>query len=195
MSELRGQRLDVSDAHPVPISHLPVFTCCLLASVFCFLTSVFCPLIWAEELKVGYVDMAKVFDGYYRTKTIDAQLETLGKQKETELKSRMEDLRKLRQGLELLSDQAREARERDIEEKSDELQRFRTTTARDLRREREKVAGEIFREIGQGITDYANANGFTLILDGRSLLYGQPGRDVSDAVLNLLNSRATTKRP
>jgi len=152
-------------------------------------------VVQAEELKIGYVDMAKVFDGYYRTKAFDAQLETLGKQKETELKSRMEHLRKLRQSLELLSDQAREAREREIEEKSDELQRFRTMTTRDLRREREKIAGQVFKEIEQGITDYANANGLTLILDRRSLLYGQPGRDVSDDVLNLLNSRSTTKQP
>ncbi|MDP3722629.1 MAG: OmpH family outer membrane protein [Candidatus Omnitrophota bacterium] len=163
--------------------------------IACPVSPVPCPEVRAEELKIGYVDMAKVFDGYYRTKAFDAQLETLGKQKETELKNRMEHLRKLRQSLELLSDQAREAREREIEEKSDELQRFRTMTTRDLRREREKVAGQVFKEIEQGITDYANANGLTLILDRRSLLYGQPGRDVSDDVLNLLNSRSTTKQP
>lgn len=182
MSEFRGQRSEVRLFY-------------LLPSVFCCLTSVSCPLVRAEELKVGYVDMAKVFDGYARTKAFDAQLETLGKEKEAELKSRMEHLRKLRQGLELLSNQAREAREREIEEKSDELQRFRTMTARDLRRERDKVAGQIFKEIERGVADYATANGFTLILDGRSLLYGQPGRDVSDGVLSLLNSRAGTKPP
>ena len=138
---------------------------------------------------MGYVDIGKVFDGYQRTKASDASLEGKGKEKEAELEGRMTELKKLRQNLELLSEEKRETKAREIEERSEELQRFRTSTARDLRRERDKVAREILKEIQQGIEQYAKANNFSLILDQRSLLYGQPSQDVTDEILKLLNSR------
>jgi outer membrane protein len=143
--------------------------------------------VQAQELKVGYVDLAEVFDNYQRTKASDAALEKRGKQKEAELEGRMSELKKLRQNLELLSDDSREAKQREIEEKSEELQRFRTSTARDLRRERDKIAKEILGEIQQGIDEYAKANGFSLIVDERLLLYGQSAYDLTDEILKLLN--------
>lgn len=154
-----------------------------------------CLTVEAAELKIGYVNLAKVFDGYERTKASDAVLEGKGKQKETEFEGRMNELKKLRQNLELLNDQVREAKTREVEEKADELQRFRANTARDLRRERDKIAKEILAEIQRGVEEYAKANGFSLILDERSLLYGQPAYDVTDAILTQLNSRAQKPKP
>ncbi len=151
-------------------------------------------LVSAEELKIGYVNPAKVFDGYQRTKASDDILEKKGKQKEAELEARMNELKKLRQGLELLADQAKEAKAREIEEKSDELQRFRTNTARDLRRERDTVAKDILKEIQHGVEEYAKANGYSMILDARSLLYGVSGYDVTDQVLQALNKPAGQPR-
>lgn len=143
----------------------------------------------AEELKVGFVNLAKVFDGYNRTKASDATLEKKGKQKEAELEGRMNELKKLREGLELLNDDARELKAREIEERAEELQRFRTTTARDLRRDRDKLAKEILKEIQQALEEYAKTNGYALLIDSRSLLYGRSAEDVTDEVLTLLNSR------
>ncbi len=153
-----------------------------------------CPGLEAEELKVGYVNIGKVFDGYERTKVSDAALEKKGKEKETEFEARVNELKKLRQGLELLNNETKETKLHEVEKKEDELQQFRNATARDLGRERDKVAKEILREIQQGVQDYAKANGFSLILDERSLLYGQPAYDATSDVLKLLNSR-TSKTP
>ncbi|MBI2495794.1 MAG: OmpH family outer membrane protein [Candidatus Omnitrophica bacterium] len=71
------------------------------------------------------------------------------------------------------------------------MQRFRTAAARDLRRERDKAAKDILQEIRVGIEDYAKANSFSLILDERSLLYGQAAYDATAEMLKLLNSRVT----
>lgn len=146
-------------------------------------------VVEAAELKLGYVNLGKLFDGYERTKASDATLEQKGKQKEAELEGRMNELNKIRQNLELLNSDAREAKSREVEEKADELQRFRTNTARDLRRERDKVAKEILREIQNGVEEYGKANGFTLILDDRSLVYGQPASNITAEVLKQLNGR------
>ena len=146
----------------------------------------------SAAMKVGFVDLARVFDGYARTKSSDAVLERQGKQKETELETRLGELRKLRQTLELLSADAREAKAREIEEKAEELQRFRNNTARELRRERDKVAKEIFSDIEAVLKEYAESHGYALIIDSRSLLFGQSAHDVTDELLTALNKRAGT---
>lgn len=143
----------------------------------------------AQDLKVGYVNVPKVFDGYDRTKTYETGLEKKGQQKETELEGRMSELKKLRESLELLNDQARDAKVREIEEKADAIKRFRSNTARDLSRERDKMAGEILKEIQKAVEDYAKTNNFSFILDERSVLFGQPVYDVTAEVLKILNSR------
>ena len=141
-------------------------------------------------MKIGYVNLARVFDNYVKTKAFDANLEKKGKQKEAELEGRMNELKQLRQNLELLNDEAREAKTKEIEEKAEALQLFRNNTARDLRRERDKIAKELLGEIQQGLQEFAKANGFTVILDSQSLLYGQDALDVTDEILKLLNSHA-----
>ena len=152
-----------------------------------------CPLVQAEEFKVGYVSIATLFDSYERTKTYDAQLQKQGQQKETELENRMNELKKLRQNLELLNDKARETAAREIEEKSDALKQFQSKTRRDLSRDRDQLAQDVLKDMKQAIEDYAKTNSFALILDERAILYGQSAHDVTAPVLQLLNSRYASK--
>ncbi|MBI3010155.1 MAG: hypothetical protein HYY57_04125 [Candidatus Omnitrophica bacterium] len=44
---------------------------------------------WAQAGKIGYINIAKVFDNYQRTKSSDVVLEKRGKQKEAELEGRL----------------------------------------------------------------------------------------------------------
>ncbi len=161
----------------------------------CVLASIFCPVSRAQELKVGYVKLTQVFDSYDRTRAFDAQLEKKGKEKEGELEGRMNELKKLRSNLELLSPEAREAKTREIEERADELQRFRSGTARDLQRERDKIAKDILKEIQAAIEQVAKTGGYSIVLDERSLLYSESSQNLTDDVLKLLNSRYGSKKP
>ncbi len=147
----------------------------------------------AESLKMGYVNLGRVFDEYQRTKDSEAALKQKGQQKEEELKSRVTELTTMRKNLELLSDKARDAKAREIEEKSDGLQQLRTKDQRELSRERDQAAKQILAELEQAVNEYAKANGFSLILDQRSLLYGQDAYDVTDPILRMLNDRYTAK--
>ena len=164
-----------------PLLFSVAWVCGLLSPVSCLM---------AAELKVAYVDVATIFDGYQRTKASDTNLKQKGDAKEAELKGKMTELEKLRQNLELLNSDAREAKTKEIEEKTEELQRFRTNTARDLGRERNKIADELLKEIQQAVHDYAKASGFSLVLDVRSVLFGQEAYDITDEVLATLNKRA-----
>ena len=153
-----------------------------------------CLVSEAAELKIGYVKPGEVLDQYQRTKDAEAALQQKGKQKQAELEGRVNELKKLRQSAELLNDQARETKTREIEEKSDEFKRLKTQAERDLLRERNQMLKEILDEITQTVSDYAKGNGFSLVVDERFLLYGEPGLDVTDTVLKLLNDRYAAKK-
>lgn len=151
------------------------------------------PPVGAEGLKLGYVSLLKVFDGYQRTAESKQVLEQKGKQKQAELEGNFNELKKLRQSLELLNDQAKEAKAREIEERSDEFKRLKTRSERELLQEQNQFAKQILDEIDQAVAEYAKANGFSVILDDRSLLYGEDVYDVTDKVLAVLNQRYTAK--
>src|SRR3990167_1686147 len=136
----------------------------------CPMSHVPCPIAWGDELKVAYVNVGKLFDAYERTRAAEALLEKKGKQKEAEMEGRVNELKKLRESLELLNDKAREAKAREIEAKADELKRFRANTARDLRSERDDIAEQILKEIQTVVTEYGKQHQFSLILDERELV-------------------------
>ncbi len=154
---------------------------------------------WAAELKLGYVNLAKLFDTYQRTKESERVLTQKGEGKEAQLKGQAAELKKLRDNLELLNAPARDAKLKEIEEKSDAFQQLKTRTERDLVRERNQMAKTILDEIEQTVTDYAKAHAFSLIVDQRSLLYGQEAYDLTDELLKVLNdgyaSRGVAKPP
>lgn len=150
-------------------------------------------LLFAEELKIGYVSLLKIFDGYQRTADSKSVLEQKGKQKQAELEGRFTELKKLRQSLELLNDQVKEAKAREVEERADEFKRLKTRSERELVREQSQLARQILEEIDGAVAEYAQANGYTVVLDDRSLLYGQQTHDVTDDVLKILNQRYTGK--
>lgn len=152
------------------------------------------PAVSAGEVKIGYVNLAKIFDEYQRTKESNQVLEQKGQRKQTELEGRANELKKMRDGLDLLNDQAKQTKTKELEEKSDDFQQLKTKTQRELLRERNVIAKGILDEIEQGIQDYAKTNGFSVILDGRSLVYGQDAFDVTDEVAKLLNDRYASKK-
>ena len=147
------------------------------------------PVAAAEGVKIGYVNLGKIFDNYERTKASEQVLEQKGKQKQAELQGRLSELNKLRQSLDLLSDQAKASKSKELEEKSDAFQQLKTRSERDLLRERNEVAKGIFDEIDKMVSDYATANGYSLVLDQRALLFGAGANDVTDEVLKTLNDR------
>ena len=159
----------------------------------CHLSLVTCYSAAAEESKIGYVNLARIFDSYQRTKDSESQLERQGTQKQAALEAQVGELKKIREGLELLNASVRDTKTKELEEKADEFQRMKTKSQRELLRERNETARVIIDDIEHAVAEYAKANGFSMILDQRSLLYGVEGYDVTDTVLKMLNDRYATK--
>lgn len=161
----------------------------LVAAVFVFglFSAVSQDRAYAKEYKIGYVDLARVFDEYKKTKESEKTLEAKGKVKEEERKKMIEEIRKLKDEQALLSDKAKAEKQTVIDTKIKNLQDFDKNTRDNLMKERNDVLGNILKDIEKIVTDYAKAEGYDLILNSRMLLYGAQQYDLTSEALTRLN--------
>lgn len=142
---------------------------------------------YAKEYKIGYVDLAKVFDEYKKTKESEKDLEARGKVKEADRANMVEELRKLKDEQALLSEKAKAEKQTIIDNKIKALQDFDRKTRDELIKERNDMLGLILKDIEKVVAEYSKANGYDLILNSRMLLYGGTEYDLTNEVLTRLN--------
>jgi len=143
----------------------------------------------AEEYSVAYLNVEKTFDSYQRTIEFDKDLAATGSKKEQEHQRMVGELKKLREGLELLSDDAKTTRQRELEEKVRKLQEFERATDAELRRDREQMVRRILQEIDQALQQYAAEHEYDLILNEQALVYKTTQFDITDAFIQWLNKQ------
>lgn len=148
---------------------------------------------YAADLKIGYVDPIKVFDNYEKTKEQDKILEQESNKKKDEREKFVNEIRKMKDELDVLSETAKEQKQAQIDEKIKKLQDFDQKSRNDLGQQRDKMAREILKEIEQVINKYAEDNGYNIILNSRTLVYGQQQYDLTDKVMELLNPKYKKK--
>jgi len=101
----------------------------------------------------------------------------------------IEDVRNMKNEIELLTDKQRDKKQVEIDEKIRVLQDFEREAKVDLDREKDNLEKDIFKEIEAVIERYAVKNAYSLILSDRVLVYAQEKFDITNEILNLLNSK------
>lgn len=144
--------------------------------------------------KIGYVDLAKIFDEYQKTKEFDKELESKGAQKQIERDKMVADVKRLRDEAELLSAKAKEDKQAAIDEKIKSLQDFDRNTRDSLRRERDTMVRDILKEIEAVIQDFGKSQGYSFIFNDRVLVYKSEGSDLTPQVAKVLNDSYTKKK-
>ncbi len=148
----------------------------------------------AAEGKIGYVDLAKIFDEYQKTKEFDKALEGKGAQKQSERDRMVAEVKKLRDEAELLSAKSKEDKQASIDEKIKSLQEFDRITRDSLRKERDTMVRDILKEIEVVIQDFGRAQGYSFIFNDRVLVFKSEGNDLTAQVVKALNDSYTKKR-
>jgi len=169
------------------------------------------------QMKVGIVDMNKVFTSYYKTKEAETRLNDARAQAKTDLdsrletlKSNMEEINKLEADTkkpEIASDK-KEAAIKQRDEKINEVRNldreigeFRQTRERQLQEQFMRMRGDIVQDIMKVVDSKVKADGFDLVLDSSGLgisqvkvvLYSAPSMDFSDSIITQLNANAPKK--
>lgn len=144
--------------------------------------------------KIAFVDVAKVFDSYEKTKKNDQTLSEEGKKKQTERDAMVQDIRRLKDELALLADKNKEEKQNQIDLKIKSLQDFDMQARDELGTKRDEAVREILKDIDGVMSDYGVQKGYDLIFNERALLYRSDKYDVTNDILGELNNRYKTKQ-
>ena len=144
--------------------------------------------------KIGSVDLARVFDGYMKTKELDKALESKGLAKQADRDKMVAEIKKLRDEAELLSAKAKEDKQVVIDEKIKALQDFDRVTRDALRKERDGMVRDILKEIEVVMQDFGKTQGYSYIFNDRVLVYKTDQSDMTTQVIKVLNDNYAKKK-
>lgn len=144
--------------------------------------------------KIGSVDLAKIFDGYNKTKELDKALETKGAAKQADRDKMVAEVKKLRDEAELLSAKAKEDKQVVIDEKIKALQDFDRVTRDALRKERDGMVRDILKEIEVVMQDFGKTQGYSYIFNDRVLVFKTDSSDLTAQVIKVLNDNYAKKK-
>ena len=170
------------------------------------------------QMKVGIVDMNKVFTSYYKTKDAEARLNDARAQAKTDLDGRLETLKSNMEAINKLEADAKkpeltpdkqQAAIRTRDEKINEVRNldreigeFRQTRERQLQEQFMRMRGDIVQDIMKIVDAKVKAEGFELVFDksGQGFsqvpvaLFSAPSMDFSDSLITELNKNAPAKK-
>jgi outer membrane protein len=162
-------------------------------------------------VKVGSVDMKKVFEQYYKTKDAEQRINEARNAAKKELEERMEsyqkgvgEVKKLNEEIEspALSREAKETKSKTRDEKVGELknmereiQEFRTTREKQLQEQSGRMRQGIVDDITKIVNEKVKADNYDLVFDksGMSLngvpvvMWAKEAYDITDTVVSGLN--------
>ena len=142
-----------------------------------------------DALSIGYIDLAKIFDQYEKTKDSDKDLEVEWQGRQSEIKELREEITRLKDELEVLSEDAKAKKQDVIDSKIKELQNFTKEIQDELTGERNEIVRKILEDIDAVINQYGKSNGYDLILNERVLLYRTEDLDLTGEIVKILNDK------
>lgn len=156
----------------------------VLIEIFIFLFSL---NVYSQRLKIGYVDVFKLFNQYKKTQDYDKILEGKKSEKEKLLEEKKEKIKKMQEKLNLLNEKEQEKQRRKITQAAEEYRKMEREFYLDLKKERDEKMKEIVEDINRVINDYGKKHGYQIIFNKGAVLYGEKGLDLTDTILKIMN--------
>ncbi len=144
--------------------------------------------------KIAFVDVAKIFDDYQKTKDNDQTLQASGKKKEMERDAIVHEIRQMKDELALLRDDAKAKKQQVMDEKVKALQNFDAAARQELGEKRNLVVKEIFKDIDDAVQRYGERKGVDYIFNERALVFHNKAFDISKEIIDELNKNYASKK-
>jgi len=156
----------------------------VLIIIFCLALSgsAFC-----AELKIGYVNMRKVFYEYKKTKEFNKELEKEDTKVKEEIEKRTQGVRKFRDEMDLLSKEAQKKREPEMRQKIMDLDDFRKNKVDGILQKKEEMFKEIRNDIIDVSGEYSKKKGYDIVFDEALFVYSLKKYDITDDIIKKLN--------
>lgn len=149
----------------------------------------------ADDIKIGYVDLHQALESIEEGQRLKAQLEREFKSRQERLDQKQQEVMQLREQLEqqamMLSEDARQQKAMELQEKMGELQQLYMTLQQELAQQEAQATQSIFGKMQEVIQEIGAEKGYTIILErtDTSILYAVDGLDLTDELVRRYNAR------
>ncbi len=160
----------------------------LVCLVLCF---VFAAALVARaedvKTKIAYVDLARIFDEYGKTKAYDKILEAENNKYQEERNKKIDQIRELQGKIAMMKDAEKAKAEKDMEKLKNDILEFDRQKRTDLTKNRDEKVREILLEIEKTVSEYAKKEGISYVLNDKMLIYGAETSNITEPILKGLN--------
>jgi len=170
-------------------------------------------------MRIGTIDLRKVFEGYWKKKQAEAQLKDRQADMEKEDKNMLEDYKKLKDDYQNLLNSANdsaisleerdkrkqlaEAKLKQLKDLEETVRQYETTARNTLLDQTQRTRTKILDEIRNVVSARAKAAGYTLVIDTASesanatpvVMFTSNENDITDVILKELNASAPVEGP
>jgi outer membrane protein len=150
-------------------------------------------LVHAAEQKIAFVDLNRAFQEVDEGKAAKAKMEQLRDTKQRDIDKEQEVLKKEKDTFEkqmaTMTESARNQQGLELQRKIADLQqRFEKGRAELAQIERETASG-IFEKMQPILNSIAQRDGFTMVLEKSSVMFGPPSLDLTNELIRLFNEK------
>ena len=166
----------------------------------------------AARDRVVFVDLERVFNGFYKTQLAKSKVEVQQKDIDVEKQVMVEEMTVIDEDVDVLKKEARdttlaeefrdskrilyEERLLELREKQKEIEDFTARRQQQLQLQVTRMSQKIMDEIRQTVVEYAKAKGLMAVIDSSSrrasigvFIYTHPDVDITEDILSVLNSK------
>ncbi|MDD5491295.1 MAG: OmpH family outer membrane protein [bacterium] len=141
----------------------------------------------AAGLKIGYVDIASIFDQYSETKKNKLVLEKEIKSKQDTIQKMSDEVKNLREELDAqqstISMEDKKNKAQEIDRKAQELQKFTEDSESELSKKESDLTQNILAKIYAAVQQVGKEKSFSLILDKNNVIFGIDSWNITEDVL------------
>ncbi len=165
-----------------------------LAGIACLLVPT---LAVGAEPKIAFVDQRRAILSSTEGREAERVLQELATEKQQEIASQEEELRRLGAELEaqqyVLTAQAIDERRLDLGKKRNDLERKRQEVQEELRLQERKMLAPLVKKFAEALQEIGKKEGLSLILDRSSpgVLYLEDALDITELVVERLNENGS----
>lgn len=149
-----------------------------------------------KRFRVGYADLMKVAEQSDAGKVAKTHFEAKADRFKSQLDTKQKLLEKHKANLEAklptYTPEQRAAKIKEYEKKVEELRKMLQKADKEMRPMQEELLKELYAKIETAARAYGDANGFSVIIEKRELLYvgkGIDAEDVTEALIKELNGK------
>ena len=150
---------------------------------------------YADDVRIGYVDMRKVMNESKSGKRTVGEIEKAVKQRQEKLSADQEQLKKLQESYEkeklTLSDTQKQAKQKEFEEKVRAFQEANGEVQREIQQREQEFTAKAIPQIRDIIRDLAKQEKLALVFEKGDLrvLYSGDGPDLTDKVIQRFDAK------